>query len=35
MFRQFGFRYRKPRSLIGKGDLEMKRDFKKTPNNAP
>ena len=30
MFRQFGFRYRKPRSLIGKGDLELKQDFKKT-----
>jgi len=30
MFRQFGFRYRKPRSLIGKGNLEKKQDFKKT-----
>lgn len=30
MFRQFGFRYRKPRSLIGKGDLEQKQEFKKT-----
>jgi len=30
MFRQFGFRYRKPRSLIGKGDDKQKLDFKKT-----
>jgi transposase len=30
MFRQFGFRYRKPRSLIGKGDPELKSTFKKT-----
>ena len=31
MFRQFGFRYRKPRSLIAKSDPTLKNDFKKTP----
>ena len=35
MFRQLGFRYRKPRSLIGKGDIEMKQEYKKTSNHEP
>jgi len=30
LFRQFGFRYRKPRSFIGKGDPEKKNEYKKT-----
>jgi len=35
LFRQFGFRRRKPRSLIAHADPEQQRKYKKTPPSGP
>ena len=35
IFPKFGFRIRKPRSVIGKADQDKKDNFKKTPDNYP
>jgi transposase len=35
MFRQFGFRLRKPRPLIGHADVELQKTHKKTPGIKP
>jgi transposase len=35
MFRQFGFRLRKPRPLIAHADVELQKTHKKTPGIKP